>query len=380
MEKLDSVKNAAVDLRYASISFDNVKESELKFLKDFSSSIINVGDYRFPIPKKYNQLDFEKYKYDKFIGKGFILFDNLDKMSKYYLQSCFSNKEIVAFKEYIDILIKTGISNNDLNVFINNCIYFKNHIKNIMKINLEFTIKQFVRIDNFCRLIKAFQPFDSDSKRLCDNDAFCSEEKKLYYIEKIKGLKENNNNQIKLSLDKKVKIFIGMLNKGNKDILRIKNNETLEGYPEIKSSNFWIKNKDIIKQKLFVELKDDLNYETARRIIDEFETSLNIDKKITIFIDMLNKGNKDILRIGNKETLEGYPEIKLSNFWKINRNLILNRLFVDLRGIYTYANARLILMDYYQNCDNVNEFLQLKNDLEKISEKIKELDDRKIMR
>ena len=81
--------------------------------------------------------------------------------------------------------------------------------------------------------------------------------------------------------------------------------------------HFWNHYKDQIKQKLFLELKDNLQYDKARELITINEMTINVDKQIPIFIDMLNKGNSAILKYVNKETLEGYPNIKLSYFWHI---------------------------------------------------------------
>ena len=196
MENMISLKEPAVILRYSSISGKDITSDDLSFLRTFSHSVINANQYRFPLPKIYDNLDFEKYDYQKFNHRGFRFFDDLDKMQKYYLQSCFTNEEINSMMNYISLLSQTK-NNLDIELFLNNCIYFKDYVVNRMNINLIFTEKQFARIDRFCDLIKAFQPFDPNSKRLCDNEAFDTKEKINYYKNEIKKKQEEKENQEK---------------------------------------------------------------------------------------------------------------------------------------------------------------------------------------
>ncbi len=119
--------------------------------------------------------------------------------------------------------------------------------------------------------------------------------------------KMKGNNEI--SMEEKIQIYIEMLNKGNSEILRQGNQETLEGYPSIGLSQFWKSKKDKIKEKLFYELKDNLEYETARQTVlkyfkvnsyEELNASLDensskrkasyeisMEEKIQIFIEMI---------------------------------------------------------------------------------------------
>lgn len=200
MKKLDKVKDAAVNLRYASISSVNIKPEELSFLKEFSSSVISVGEYRFPLPKKYEQIDFNRFDYNDFFAKDYVWFHKLDKMTRYYLQSCFTKKEIEIMMQYIDRILKDlKTSPVDIEIFVNNCIYFKSYIKNKLKYNLEFTNAQYSRIHNFCNSIKAFQPFSSNGKRLRYNREI--QKKKKYYIEQVKiaqnqEIQKDNNPEI----------------------------------------------------------------------------------------------------------------------------------------------------------------------------------------
>ena len=76
------------------------------------------------------------------------------------------------------------------------------------------------------------------------------------------------------SINNKTLIFINMLNKGKSNILNKKNTETFEG-TTIPVRHFWNNNnKDKIIQKLFVEEKNNPEYETARQtILDYYDVS-----------------------------------------------------------------------------------------------------------
>ena len=134
-----------------------------------------------------------------------------------------------------------------------------------------------------------------------------------------------------------------MLNKGNSNILKQRNEETLECYPDIKLSHFWSSHKDKIMNKIFDELKEDSNYDTARKLVDINEMTINVYKQIPIFIEMLNKGNDEILKRDNKETLEGYSNIKLANFWSSHKERITQKLFVELKNNSKYDTARNLI-------------------------------------
>ena len=163
---------------------------------------------------------------------------------------------------------------------------------------------------------------------------------------------------IKLGIDSKIEIFIEMLNKGNKKILKNKNKETLEGYPNIKLAYFWSDHKERVTKKIYENLKNNPKYDNARKYIDEFEIANNVEKQIPIFIDMLNKGNSEILKQRNKETLEGYPNIKLANFWTNNKKRIIKKLFVDLKDNLEYNTARS-LIDIKNIKDNIELRIQI---------------------
>jgi len=166
-------------------------------------------------------------------------------------------------------------------------------------------------------------------------------------------------------IDRKIEIFINMLNGGNVQILKGRNKETLEGYPDINLSYFLKNNKDIIQQKLFEELKDNPKYDVAREIVNKFNILNDIDRKIEIFINMLNKGNDTILKQGNKEILEGYPNIKLSQFWTNHKEKIKQKLFIELKDNPKYDIARKLINIHEMNSNLKNIFLIFINMLNK---------------
>ncbi len=191
MYKLDKLKESSVNLRYASISLDNINPDELSFLKEFASSVVSVGEYRFPLPKKYEQIDFSEFSYGNFFQKDYKWFAELDKMSKYYLQKNFTQKEIITMMQYIDrILISSNASNQDIRIFLNTCLYLKNYVKEKLRINLEFRNAQYQRIATLCDSIKIFQPFSSSSERLRQNQAFSSQANRNSYIDALKQAQE----------------------------------------------------------------------------------------------------------------------------------------------------------------------------------------------
>jgi len=157
--------------------------------------------------------------------------------------------------------------------------------------------------------------------------------------EEIKIFLEN----VKIGLDTKIDIFINMLNEGNDRILKNINSETLKGYPNINLSFFWNGNKNRVKQKLFIELKDNPEYDKARKLITIYEVTVNVENQIPIFIDMLNKGNSNILKRGNSEILEGYPSINLKHFWNHYKDRIKQKLFLELKDNPKYDKARELI-------------------------------------
>jgi len=197
-----------------------------------------------------------------------------------------------------------------------------------------------------------------------DNPKFETARQTILAYFKVENYEELIAKQ-ELNLDIKIEKFIKMLNEGNTNILKYGNTEFLEGYPSISLSQFWSRHQDRIKQKL----KDNSEYDKARELIAINEISINVEKQIPIFIDMLNQGNSNILKCGNKETLQGYPSIKLSRFWSKYQNRIKQKLFVELKDNPEYQTARQTVLTYFKVSSY--EELELKQNKGK---KLQELD------
>ncbi len=233
MEKLDSVKESSVKLRYSSISQENINSDKLKFLKEFSNSIETASEYRFPLPKSYKKLDFQKFNYQNFAYKGYQIFNSLDKMTKYYLQSSFSKKELQSFMNYIELLKKQNPNVTYLNTFINTCIYLKYYSKNNYGDCIDFTERVFGRIDNLCELIKAFQPFDPNQKKLIDNPSIFTKENIKRYKSEIIQKKEEKETIEKL--EKKAGGFSNItIDESMKKRFSHYNNKTIEELKKIR--------------------------------------------------------------------------------------------------------------------------------------------------
>ena len=115
----------------------------------------------------------------------------------------------------------------------------------------------------------------------------------------------------------------------------------------IKISQFWNRYQEKIKKKLFEELKDNKEYDVARNLIDINEMTNNVDNQIPIFINMLNKGNSNILKQRNEETLEGYPNKNISHFWNSHKDRIKKKLFEELKDNHEYNVARETFLTYF---------------------------------
>jgi len=83
---------------------------------------------------------------------------------------------------------------------------------------------------------------------------------------------------------------------------------------------------------------------------------------------MLNQGNSNILKQGNKETLEGYPSIKLANFWNNYKDRVKQKLFIELKDNPQYEPARQTVLTYFE----VSTYEELISKTEKAKKKLKE--------
>ena len=80
----------------------------------------------------------------------------------------------------------------------------------------------------------------------------------------------------KHDLDDRIDAFIEMLNEGNKDVLSNRNKLLFKG-TNIRVGAFWQSYKDKIIQRLFVDLKDNHSYDTARMLIREWQVTYDVE-------------------------------------------------------------------------------------------------------
>ena len=121
-------------------------------------------------------------------------------------------------------------------------------------------------------------------------------------------------------LEAKTKVFIEMLNNGNSNILMKGNNETFNRHPNIPIGQFWSSNREFIVSKL-------IDSDTvAKKLINEWNFSNDLEAKTKVFIEMLNDGNSNILIQKNNETFKGHPNIPIGQFWSTNRDFIVSKL------------------------------------------------------
>ncbi len=173
---------------------------------------------------------------------------------------------------------------------------------------------------------------------------------------------QSKNQSRELSPEVKIKKFIEMLNEGNQGILIKRNTQIFKG-TDIPINQFWKGHKEEIKQKLFGELKDNPEYNTARKVIGEYEfqnqsRNYSMEEKIKKFIEMLNEGNQDILRQSNTQTFKG-TDININTFWKDHKEEIKQKLFGELKDNPEYNTARKVIGEYERTNQSKNESREL---------------------
>lgn len=331
-KELQDNSNAFVNARYADIDLDNVKPNDLEFLKRFATALQAFCRYKFPLRKKYDKIDFESFNLEKlneeiiygennqYKKQKYPFFYKLDKVSKYYLLKYFDTNELDIFNKYCETLYQKGLDYLQCEQFVNLAIFFKHYIVNNLKEDLFFEIVVFDNLMKYFNSIKDFDLFNGET-----NDLFANE----FFTEKnIKRLKKEV--ELTTKLERKSKKI---------------------SFEERKQLSA------LIEAQTLLQLSDENQVEKIKKnSIDlKKEKILPINIQIDIFIEMLNKGNTNILKTGNNERLEGYPNISLSYFWKKNRKDIMTKLFIEWVNNNKYDNARKTILKYY----NVNSYEEL---------------------
>ena len=121
-------------------------------------------------------------------------------------------------------------------------------------------------------------------EELKDNPKYNTARQVVLSYNKVSSIEEYYEKRVQqenLNYDKRIEIFIEMLNKGNeksKKILVFGNSEMFEGYPNILVGAFWSHNKQAIIYRLFVELKDNHEYDTARQVVLSYNKVSSIEE------------------------------------------------------------------------------------------------------
>ena len=188
-------------------------------------------------------------------------------------------------------------------------------------------------------------------------------------------------NNIKIGKKTKILSFIEMLNRGNIGVLKAKNEETYKIYngkedktgidTEIKVRAFWHFSRKQIKETLDDREKYGEDYNMARGLIKEWEFANrnNVSQRIETFIEMLNRGNIEILNQKTQETYKIYngkedktgrdTEIKIGSFWGKQQQQI--REFLEDKERYgeEYNIARKLIKQWeFANIKNSNSRIE----------------------
>jgi hypothetical protein len=130
-------------------------------------------------------------------------------MQKYDLLASFKDTELNLMINHINKLTSNAISASDIYTFISNCIYLKKYVNEKLNINLEFGPDQLRRIESFCEAIKAYQLFNSNSKRLSENPAVKAQKSEIDTIQSVMSRYcDDRNIKAKLAKDEKVTMLL----------------------------------------------------------------------------------------------------------------------------------------------------------------------------
>ena len=203
------------------------------------------------------------------------------------------------------------------------------------------------------------------------------------------------------SLDRKIEVFIDMLEHGNSNILINRNDEKFTTYKTDENGKdyayktygnvgqFWYKTNN--RKKIYSILNSNPHkYANSFETINAYLLDSNnkgvdsINRRIEVFLEMLNHGNSKILRQKNKEqytiyssydeetdnnyTIKKYGTV--GQFWNrdFNRKKVLK---IILENPQKYENAIQTIIKYYK-VKSLEEFLELERKKEELK-KLKKL-------
>ena len=336
MDKLDENKDL-INYRYP---YDDeiITGENLSFVKQLAYATQSVDKFRFIPSHGIDLVDLTKLSVSLPV--------DIDDYTKRKMFLLLNEREKQMLNDYIKLLINAHTDPIHIKCFINNVVYLKDRVSNGMKINLSFETNVLGRIDNFTKLMKAFQPFDPNAKYLRDSELFDTPEKRKVYIDKIRPLRTKEpieRPRVTQAAKGRALEVINYLNQGIKEVMYPDNQLKLaSGLPVGRAFQ---NHRDLIEELLFDTYKDNPEYETARRIIREYDFDRNLNEKVNIFIEMLNEGNGEILKPSNNQFFKG-TNIPIKNFWISNKHIIKRRLFDELRWNKEYNLARSLIENF----------------------------------
>ena len=186
------------------------------------------------------------------------------------------------------------------------------------------------------------------------------------------------------------KLGNGQIGPDENNIFKSINETSFKGYENItglNTSHFWIDNSDEIKARI-KELKkkenlteeEEKKLEKAEQAIDCYEFKNNLERRIDCFIEMLSEdkyvgyekgvsNDNNIFKKNNEVSFKGYENItglNTSSFWKRNSIEIISRLFYNtdskgnkLENDYSgpeYDKARKAILEYAK-VESMDEYI-----------------------
>lgn len=145
--------------------------------------------------------------------------------------------------------------------------------------------------------------------------------------------------------------FIEMINEGHAEALLVKNDFTFKNGSS--ASHFYSKKKEIIWELLNSDPKYAVGYDTAKRLIAEYEYDHDITYRIADIIELFNTGNLECLRITSNINFKNGDSV--ARFWIVNREIIMSVLLSDSKYAVGYETAKEVIREYEKKHDDTSK-------------------------
>lgn len=165
--------------------------------------------------------------------------------------------------------------------------------------------------------------------------------------------------------DNRIRYFIEILNEGNGDILSVKNPYTFpNGVPV---SKYWsdANNKRIIKDLLANDPEYKEGYDTARRLIAEYEYNHDPKNKLREFIELINNGHEDALLVVNPYVFKNGSSV--SHYYSKFKEDVWDALENNPEYATGYERAKEAIANYEYNNDisyRIHDLIEMLNTFE----------------